>query len=822
MHLILLHDPAGITGRHLMELDAGASLQANIERILPSGGGDCELRINGQRVDPLTDARLDAPPREGDTIMLVRRPAGLDPVTWALIGVAALAVYTYTQLPKIPGLPTAKDSPNNALTGQTNIARAYQAIPDVYGYRRVWPDLIQPSLVEYIDNVRHVTEWLCVSRGLGTLEDVQYADTPIEDVGGATFLPFYPDTSPSAYPELNDTTLADVVEPFKSPQVDNIELNIDVPTSDYIERTGSVVTALADTKIDFTFVDGPVWDFLKTQVGVADVEIQLLPGYSNAYFPATLPLLSYSTSGSYVTFRFDNTTLNYADGPFTATFLLLGSTSTTSVTKGPYVLPADGDGIQFNIVFLRGLKWSVDIDVTWEQVDGAGDPIPATDETQTYNFTADTFDAKFYTRKIVPAAGLGRYRISFERTSASTGNGDDVATLEALFATRTYATKTLPGVTVIKVVSKAIDNGAGQPERKFNARWTRHVRTLSATTLGASRNFARALAHLWCVAGEDIAQLDTTALAAINTALGETSALLRFDGSLDDADASLGERMQRIADTARCVLWRSGTKWTVTRDEARAFPELQLDYRNLAAAGDSTISYAAHLPASHDGIEVEYTDETTQAKKAYVRLSIASGAVTVATSSNPLKVKMPGCATTTQAANRAHLEARRLLYSRTSVQDVALADAGQLGVGSLVRWVDPNDFAGDDGLQAGEVLAIDSGSDTLTTSEPLDWKSEVTGRILLTGVDGLYLGTPIVCTPGAAANQVVLASAVPVGAFVRSATRQLGSRYAFAVGLTEAEMQAAGLFVVTETAPASDRTVGVSLASYDARMYEED
>ena len=34
----------------------------------------------------------------------------------------------------------------------TEIARAYQAIPDVYGYRRVWPDLIQPSLVEYVFN----------------------------------------------------------------------------------------------------------------------------------------------------------------------------------------------------------------------------------------------------------------------------------------------------------------------------------------------------------------------------------------------------------------------------------------------------------------------------------------------------------------------------------------------------------------------------------------------------------------------------------------------------------------------------------------------
>ena len=435
-------------------------------------------------------------------------------------------------------------------------------------------------------------------------------------------------------------------------------------------------------------------------------------------------------------------------------------------------------------------------------------------------YIADTFDQRFFTDQVLPAAGNGRWQVQFTRTNPANTDGTDVAKLENVYAVRRYPTKVLPGVTVIRVTTKATEQATSIRDRKFNLRWQRHVRTLTSTTLSASRNFARAIAHLWCVAGEDLAEIDTDALAAINAAWGETSALLRFDGSLDDADMSLGERMQLIANHARCVLWRNGTQWTVTRDQARTSPELQLDYRNLAARGDSTISYASHLPASYDGVEVEYVDETTQAKKAYVRLNISSGAVATGSASNPLKVKLPGCTTTSQADNRAQLEARRLMYSRTSVQDTALPDASQLGVGSLVRWVDPNDFAGDDGLQAGEVLAIDSL--TLTTSEPLDWHGEATGRILVTGVDGLYLGSPVVCAPGAAANKVVLAS-VPVGTYVRNGTtQQLGSRYAFAVGMTEAEMQAAGLFTVTEVTPAADRTLSIALAAYDARMYEED
>jgi DNA-binding transcriptional regulator LsrR (DeoR family) len=45
------------------------------------------------------------------------------------------------------------------------------------------------------------------------------------------------------------------------------------------------------------------------------------------------------------------------------------------------------------------------------------------------------------------------------------------------------------------------------------------------------------------------------ALAAINTELGETSPLLRFDGSLDDADMSLGVRhsARKVARLAQHV-----------------------------------------------------------------------------------------------------------------------------------------------------------------------------------------------------------------------------------------------------------------------------
>lgn len=829
--LTILRDPSGITGREVHAFDSGLTLQQNIQRAMPEGGADCEVYINGQRVDPLTDARLDLPPGADDLVTVAHRPRGFDPVTWAYIISAVLTVAAYASAPKVPGETVLNESPNNKLTGQTNIARTYQGIPDVYGYRRVWPDLIQPSVVQYVDNVKYVTEWLCVSRGKGTVEAIQYADTPITDIDGASPFIYEPASGPSPYPELNTTTLTDVLEAFATPDVNGQELPFAVTFAGPIERVG-LITYVSGDSWTFRFTDSSAFAGIKALPTGTSMSVSTPVGSSGVEdFDATFDLVGYTVSGGFLTFSMTRTagvmpSLS-AGGSYESVLYVAPASGAppATVVRGPFTLPAECDSIRFNLAFLRGLKGAAEIKAEWWKIDSAGVEVSGTRESRTYEsgdpdeFAADSFDQQFFTRDITPAAGLGRYRIQFERVNATSTDGVDVAKLEGVFALRRYATKVLPGVTVVKVTTKATAQATGFSDRKFNLRWTRHVRQIDSTTLSASRNFARAMVHLWCVAGEPVGQLDTDTLTAIN-AEGIDADLLRFDGTFDDAQMSLGDRLQRIADTARCTLWRDGDRWTVTRDQARTVPVAQLDYRNLAASGDSVITYAAHLPASFDGVEVEYTDETTMASKAYVRLSIASGSVsTSSTPTNPRKISLPGCVTTAQASNRAHLEARRLLYQRTTVRDTALADGGQLGVGSLVRWIDPNDFAGDDGLQAGEVLTI-AGS-LITTSEALDWKGQTSGRILFTGTNGQHLGSPVVCTPHSS-GAVQLAS-VPAGLFVADGvTRQLGSRYAFGVGLTEAEIQSAGLYLVQEVSPASDRTVSIALAAYDARMYEAD
>ena len=823
--LTILYDPAGLAGGERHPWDFAVTIQSNIERHLSRGAG-CKVRLNGQEIDPVAHPAMDRLPTVADYVTVVRRPEGFDPFTWALIAVAALAAASFMllQRPNVGNMPTGKDSPNNKLTAQSNVARAYQAIPDVYGFRRVWPDMIQPSTVEYIDHIKYVTEWLCVSRGRGDVSGVQYAETPISDIAGASYEIFQP-VAAGGYPERGTTTLYNVIETFESSEVNGQELKQASSWPVVSGINGGVNAVLGAATFTLKVPNSSSLDQLKSIAGNGNISVTLLSddGGSHRQFAGICSLDSYLISAGYCTFAFTRSgVFDEAWANLSANYTL-NPQRTTYVPIGPFTLPVDADRIRWSTVFLRGLKYLITIRAEWWKVDGNGTEIAGTRQSQDFGYSADTYDPRFYTNDVIPAAGYGRYRIQFTRLTGQQGDqGAELAKLEELYAVRHFSEKQLPGVTVIRITTKATNEATGFSDRKFNVRWQRHVRSLAQGAdryaISASRNFARAIAHMWDLAGNDMSELDLDALQAICDEHGQDSPLLRFDASLDDADMSLGERVQLAADTARCVIWRDGRKWTCVRDQSRDYPELQLDYRNLAAGGESSITENAHLPASYDGIELEYVNESDQSKKSYIRISIASGAPVYGVSANPKKIQLLCCTTSDQADNRAQLEARKLIYQRTSVSDTALADAGDLGLGALVRWIDPNDFCGDDGLQAGEVIAI-SGNQ-IATSEPVDWQGETQGRILFTGADGRHLGAPVLCYP---VGDWIELNSVPSGLYVADGIdRQLGSRYAFAVGLTEAEVEASGLYTVTSNKPDSGGNRALALVAYDARVYEAD
>lgn len=817
LHMLhIVRDPTGSNTGEAYPLDCGLSLTDNVRQHL-TGGADWDVWLNGQRVtDPAQ--QLSRTATIADRLTLIYRPAGFDPITWYYIATVVLAVAMYVAMPKPPGVDGlgGQESPNQRLTGQTNLARVYEALPDVYGKCRVWPDLIQQSSYEYVNNLRVVTEWLNVSRGMGTIDAVRYADTAVDSMAGATWTAYYPTIGASGLHEHGTTELPGVVETYDSPEVNGQELPYAVAWPNQV-TTATFIGNHPDFTFTLEFPVSPIWDNLVSISGTGSALVDFFHHGGVDHFYQTCAVTSHIISGSNYIFTFTSPAqiIGNHNESVTANIKAIGTDYTW---VGPYALPATGNEIRLQIQFPRGLSGTVYFTAEYWPVNDAGDQIGAA-ATSAFSVSAGVYDAQYRTHKItVPDA---RYKVRVRRDTVflSGNNGIDIGKWEEASAARNYALKTVPGCTIIKVVTTATKQATSGSERRFNCEFTRHVRSLDGGPPTPSRNFGRAIAHMWAVAGRPAAEIDTDSLADINGRHGEDSTLLRFDYMFSNRDVSLGSRLQMAANAARCRIYRDGTQWVTVRDEAQSSPLIQLDYRNLSAEGESSLSESGHMPASEDGVEVEYTAEDGKTR-AYSRLRITSGgAVVSGAGATPRKVILTGCRSGAQALDRAHVEARKILYQRRRVSDTALNDVAMVPIGGLVRWVDPDDFLGDDGLQAGEVMGLDGL--TITTSEPLHWGDDTTGRISVTDDRGVP-GAPVLCYPRTDGGQGCVVSAIPAGLYLRSGDAQASSRYAFAPGITGAELESAGLYVIESKKPAGDGTISIEMVNYDPRIYEMD
>lgn len=811
--LTIVRDPTGQQSRETHGLDFALSLTDNVRCHL-GGGGDWDVWLNGEQVQDKAGqlARLAT---IADRLTLIYRPAGVDPITLYYIATAVLAVALYVAMPKPPGVDGlgGQESPNQRLTGQTNLARVYEALPDVYGKYRVWPDLIQQSSYEYIDNLRVVTEWLNISRGIGTVEAVRYADTAVDTMAGATWTAYYPSAGPDGLYEHGATDLPSITETYDSPEVNGQELPY---AQAWPEQTATATLEANHPDYTFTIVVAvsPIWDKLLSIAGTGSAVVDFFHHGGADHFFQTCTFDSYTTASGEYTLHFTSPVQwvgNHSES-VNASIRPIGVDYTW---VGPYALPAAGDGIVLQIQFPRGLNASLQFTAEYWEIDEAGAQIGAT-LTSVFVLSGGSVDVQYRTHKISVAEG--RYKFRIKRDAVQIG-ANDLAKMEEASASKFYPVKTVPGCTIIKVVTTATKQATSGSERRFNCEFTRHIVGIGSLDHAPSRNFGRAITHMWLVAGREADGVDADSLMAINAKHGEDSPLLRFDYLFSNRDVALGSRMQMAANAARCRVYREGRQWVTVRDEAQAYPLIQLDYRNLSAAGETSISESGHMPASEDGVEVEYTDEDGKTR-AYVRLLITgSGGIVSGSGTSPRKVVLTGCRTQAQATDRAHLEARKILYQRRRVTETALMDVTTTPIGSLVRWVDPDDFLGDDGLQAGEVLAANGL--TLTTSEPLHWLGESSGRISVTAIDGKP-SAPVLCYPLTDSDYGCTVATLPDGLYVHTGARQAGSRYAFAPGITGAELEAAGLYVIESKKPDGGGNVQVELVNYDPRIYEMD
>lgn len=148
-----------------------------------SDDSEYDIYLNGYTVRVERDYVL----QDGDMVNAIHRPAGVGAYVAVAI-ITSLIVIATLPKPEKPNVQgTQSTSPNNQVSGQANIARTGEGIPDIKGSIRAYPDLIQSSWYTWEENRRRVRERFCVGSSSLSITEVKDNDVLIDDISGSSF-----------------------------------------------------------------------------------------------------------------------------------------------------------------------------------------------------------------------------------------------------------------------------------------------------------------------------------------------------------------------------------------------------------------------------------------------------------------------------------------------------------------------------------------------------------------------------------------------------------------------------------------------------------
>jgi len=781
---------------------------------------DIEIVVNGKPLDE--NEELDFPLTEMHSIQIFSQPKGV-------IGKVLSPAFKLVQkvfgflMPKqkfTAADTNAKESPNNKLTGQTNVARTYQARPDVYGQVRSYPDLIQESMFEYTNNLKYVTEWMNFGIGVYTVESVRYSESSLGSLAGASYEVFQPGQNiPIIYEgfSFDDVDGQELPGPNESD-----ELPVETATANTVvsgEYAGGQISVKIVKQSEFDYFHGltkphPVSFIINvtydTAIGPVTRDVNIIGDLFHAEITGDGSVIS---PQQYYTFYFNNLSGSDASNiPQSAIFntdkFILNDNQ--GVTIGPVFSPIPGEQlwVHLNAQLGEGNWASTKIDI-WK-IDDENNQIPGTREEFSAEFsTAGRTDNYYLTKKITPSAGYGRYALQFTRRENS--NEQSVLKLEAVHSVRVGTNEVHPDDTLVRVTVRATEQATSVRERKYNALITRHVISYNMATrsvdytLRRSRSFADAVAHTWLVMGEQPeSSIDLYELYRIAQSITPAE-LAYFDYTFDDEDISLGSRIETICNVARVsAYWEEGVL-TFSRDEKRSNPATIFNRSNMVAE-EFRLTYDMRMPGQYDGVEVEYVSPITN-KKSYIRYRITDTGIVEQEAQTPMKISLLGCRNEAQARDRAILEARRLLYSRMRMACKVLADGEYVSPGDMIQVADAYDVN-----QQAAYIVKRTGND-FDTSERINWL----GDMWVSVTD--CIGNPTVRVrayqrPETAFGFTAALPNVPLNIF-DGYDVQSPSRYVIA---TQEELNST-LWTISEKKPNADGTTSLTLAEYSDLIY---
>lgn len=781
---------------------------------------DICIRVNG--IDLSDDDELNFELCEMHNIIIFDQPKGVISDILSPIFKAVGQVFTFlapkTSITNTSG--SADESPNNSLTGQTNIARLYQAKPDIYGQVRSYPDLIQESMFEYIDNLKYVTEFMCVGIGKYSRTSTRYSKSNLGSMAGASYKFYDP-----------GEVIPIIYEGYGFDDVDGQELPGPNESDDY-----PVETATANVVVSGVYGAGQMaikinkqdeFDYFYDLSLPHSITFEINVSYTSASGDVTKDVIitanlfnaEISDDGAlvnpqeYYSFYFNDLSGTDASGlpadvTINTTKFILNDNEALIV--GPVFSPIESTQLWVHLQAQLGDGDWARCDVSYWKVDDDNNQIPGT--TGSINIGLNNDDGisktKFGTFKIIPESGNGKYALTFRRTNNS--NDRSILQVEEVHAVNPRINVVHPTDTLVEVTVRATENALGSRERKYNLLATRHTisydldtRTVDYT-LRPSRSFADAVAHTWLVmGGQDESSIDLYQLYSIAESLPDER-LGYFDYTFDDEDDSLGDRVQAICNAASVTaFWDSGVL-TFARDQRIDFPAAIFNRSNMLT-DEYKVSYNTTLPGGFDGVQASYVHPTTN-NKTYINYRIIGGEIVEQEASNPSKLDIVGFRNEYQAKERAIRECKRLLHSRVNM-NVKVFEDGIIQVGSVIQMPDIYDSNQQHGYIVQRI------NNSFYTSEPIAFSGDM--YVVITDSVGSpshrYQATALPdTTRGFSAN----IPETPLNIWDGSDT-QSPSRYLIA---TTDELDSL-LWTVDSINPNSDGTVSLTVSEYSDLIY---